>query len=60
LFGGFSHKATARFTKRSERTVRQHSVAIYKKARLTGRAELSAFFLEGLFLPTPLDETLEG
>ena len=56
LLKGFSHKDTARFTKRSERTVRQHSVAVYKKARLTGRAELSAFFLEGLFLSTPLDD----
>jgi len=48
LLRGFSHKDIARFTHRSERTVRQHSVAVYKKAKLAGRAELSAFFLEGL------------
>lgn len=41
LLKGFSHKDTAKFTKRSERTVRQHSVAIYRKARLTGRAAVS-------------------
>ena len=60
LLKGFSHKDTAKFTKRSERTVRQHSVAIYRKARLTGRAELSAFFLEGLFSPTLLNEEQEA
>jgi DNA-binding CsgD family transcriptional regulator len=53
LLGGFSHKNIAKFTDRSERTVRQHSVAVYKKAKLAGRAELSAFFLEGLLPPRP-------
>jgi DNA-binding NarL/FixJ family response regulator len=48
LLRGFSHKDIARFSERSERTVRQHSVAVYRKAKLAGRAELSAFFLEGL------------
>ena len=52
LLRGFSHKDIARFSGRSERTARQHSVAVYKKAKLAGRAELSAFFLEGL-LPAP-------
>lgn len=52
LLRGFSHKDIARFSKRSERTVRQHSVAVYKKANLAGRAELSAFFLEGLLTTT--------
>jgi len=51
LLRGFSHKDIARFTQRKERTVRQHSVAIYRKAKLNGRAELSAFFLEGLLAP---------
>jgi DNA-binding CsgD family transcriptional regulator len=48
---GRTHKAIARETGRSERTVRQHAVAIYEKSGLGGRAELAAFFLEDLMLP---------
>jgi len=51
LLKGQSHKRIAFETGRSERTVRQHAVAIYQKSGLTGRAELSAFFLEDLLLP---------
>jgi len=51
LLKGLSHKRIARQTKTSERTVRQHSVAVYKKAGLSGRAELAGFFLEALILP---------
>jgi len=51
LLKGMSHKAMARSTGRSERTVRQHSVAVYRKAGLDGRAALAAFFLEGISLP---------
>ncbi len=36
---------------RSERTVRQHAIAVYSKSGLAGRAELAAFFLEDLLLP---------
>jgi DNA-binding NarL/FixJ family response regulator len=49
---GFSHKEIGNLTGRSERTVRQHSIAVYRKSGLSGRAELSAFFLEDLLLPT--------
>lgn len=52
LLKGRSHKEIARDTGRSERTVRQHSVAVYDKAGVNGRAELAAFFLEDLMLPT--------
>jgi hypothetical protein len=38
-------------TERSPQTVRQHAAAMYWKAKLSGRAELSAFFLEDLMLP---------
>jgi hypothetical protein len=31
--------------------VRQHAVAVYKKAGVQGRAELAAFFLEDLTVP---------
>ena len=51
LLKGKSHKAIAYETGRSERTVRQHAVTVYQKSGLAGRAELSAFFLEGLALP---------
>jgi hypothetical protein len=46
-----SHKEIAAHTARSERTVRQHAVALYRKAGLAGRAELAAFFLGDLRLP---------
>ena len=51
LLKGQSHKQIAFNTGRSERTVRQHSVAVYQKSGLGGRAELAAFFLDDLALP---------
>lgn len=51
LLKGQSHKQIAYATGRSERTVRQHAVAVYQKSHLGGRAELAAFFLEDLMLP---------
>jgi DNA-binding CsgD family transcriptional regulator len=51
LLKGHSHKHVAAATHRSERTVRQHAVAVYRKAGLSSRAELAAFFLEDLILP---------
>ena len=51
LLKGHSHKAIAKHTERSAQTVRQHAAMVYKKAGLTGRAELAAFFLEDLMLP---------
>jgi len=51
LLKGQSHKQIAYTTGRSERTVRQHAVAVYQKSGLSGRAELAAFFLEDLLLP---------
>lgn len=51
LLKGFGHKEIAALLDRSERTVRQHAVATYRKSGLSGRAELSAFFLEDLLLP---------
>jgi len=51
LLKGHSHKQIAFETGRSERTVRQHAVAVYDKSGLGGRAELAAFFLEDLLLP---------
>ena len=51
LLKGYSHKEIANLTDKSERTVRQHSVVVYRKSGLAGRAELAAFFLEDLLLP---------
>jgi DNA-binding NarL/FixJ family response regulator len=53
LLKGLGHKDAALVLDRSERTVRQHAIAVYRKSGLAGRAELSAFFLEDLLLPTP-------
>ena len=51
LLKGYGHKEIASLQQKSERTVRQHAVAVYRKSGLSGRAELSAFFLEDLLLP---------
>ncbi len=48
LLQGLGHKQIAGRSGRSERTVRQHAVAIYEKSGLGGRAELAAFFLHDL------------
>jgi len=53
LLKGCGHKQAAALLGRSERTVRQHAVSVYRKSGLAGRAELSAFFLEDLLLPVP-------
>ena len=48
---GLRHKEIAELRKTSERTVRQQALAIYRKAGLSGRTDLAAFFLEDLLLP---------
>jgi len=48
LLKGLSLKEIADIRDVSERTVRQQSTSIYQKSNLSGRAELSAFFLEDL------------
>lgn len=52
LLKGYGHKQIAGLLGKSERTVRQQAVAVYRKSGLSGRAELAAFFLEDLMLPT--------
>lgn len=52
LLKGYSHEEIASLQRKSERTVRQHAVTVYRKSGLSGRAELSAFFLEDLLLPS--------
>ncbi|HEY6912509.1 MAG TPA: LuxR family transcriptional regulator [Myxococcales bacterium] len=52
LLKGMSLKEIGQIRGTSERTARQQALAVYRKAGLAGRAELSAFFLEDLLLPT--------
>ena len=52
LLKGFTLRELAELRGTSERTVRQQATRVYEKAGLRGRAELSAFFLEDLMLPT--------
>ncbi|WP_446809127.1 helix-turn-helix transcriptional regulator [Methylomonas sp. 2BW1-5-20] len=51
MLKGLSHSEIASLRKASERTIRDQARAIYRKAGVTGRTELSAFFLEDLLLP---------
>lgn len=51
LLKGLSHKEVAAARSTSETTIRQQALAIYRKAGLRNRSELSAFFLEDLLLP---------
>jgi DNA-binding CsgD family transcriptional regulator len=51
LLKGLQFKAIAEARDTSERTVRQQALAIYRKAGIAGRAELSAFFFEDMLLP---------
>jgi DNA-binding NarL/FixJ family response regulator len=51
LLKGLSHREIGELRRTSEATVRQQALAVYRKAGLRGRTELSAFFLEDLLLP---------
>jgi DNA-binding CsgD family transcriptional regulator len=51
LLKGLSLKEIATVRATSERTVRAQARSLYSKAGLTGRAALSAFFLEDLLAP---------
>lgn len=52
LLKGLSLKEIAAIRASSERTIRAQAHSVYSKASLTGRAALSAFFLEDLLAPT--------
>lgn len=52
LLKGLSHKDVAVARSTSETTIRQQALAVYRKAGLRSRSELSAFFLEDLLLPS--------
>lgn len=52
LLKGLSHKEIAELRSVTEATARQQARAVYKKAGLSGRNDLAAFFLEDLLLPS--------
>lgn len=52
LLKGLSLKEVATVRSTSERTARDQARAVYRKGGLSGRSELSAFFLEDLLLPS--------
>lgn len=52
LLKGLGHKQVAATLGRSERTVRQQAVEVYRKAGVQGRSELAAFFLADITLPS--------
>lgn len=56
LLKGLAHKEIADVRSVTEATARQQARAVYKKAGLTGRNDLAAFFLEDLLLPTDTAE----
>jgi DNA-binding CsgD family transcriptional regulator len=51
LLKGMSLKEIAGIRKTAEKTARVQAMAVYSKAGLSGRSELSAFFLEDLLVP---------
>ncbi len=52
LLKGLSHKEIAAARGAGEATVRQQAQSLYRKAGLSGRNDLAAFFLEDLLPPT--------
>jgi len=55
LLKGLSFKEVASVRSTSERTSREQARAVYKKAGVAGRAELSAWFIEDLLAPRRVD-----
>ncbi len=53
LLKGLSFKEVAQVRGTSERTAREQARAVYRKAGVRGRAELSAWFIEDLLPPGP-------
>lgn len=60
ILKGMSHREIAAHCHRSEGTVRQHAVSVYRKAGLTSRAEFSAHFLQMLMARLVEEEVEES
>lgn len=56
LLRGQSVRRMATDTGRSERTIRQHAVSVYRKSGLSNRAEFAGFFLGSLLVPESPDD----
>lgn len=56
LLKGLSHREIAQVRSVTAATTRQQARALYKKAELSGRHDLAAFFLEDLMLPAQAGE----
>lgn len=52
LLKGLSHKEIAQIREVSEATVRQQAQSLYRKADVTGRNDLAAYFIEDLLEPS--------
>ncbi len=52
LLKGLSFKEIAAMRETSERTVREQAGSVYRKAGISSRSALTAFFLEDLLMPT--------
>ncbi|MCE9600139.1 MAG: helix-turn-helix transcriptional regulator [Spirochaetia bacterium] len=48
LVRGYSTRQVGAMLKKSERTVRNQALAVYRKSGMTGRSDLSAFFLQDI------------
>ena len=57
LLKGLSHKEIGQIRSVSDTTVRQQARSLYRKAGLSGRNDLAAFFLEDLLGPRELPTT---
>ena len=51
ILKGFSYKEIGDLRQTTEHTARNQALAIYRKAGLSNRAEMAAFFLEDLLVP---------
>jgi DNA-binding CsgD family transcriptional regulator len=56
LLKGMSLKEIAEIRNTAEKTARAQSMAVYSKSGLSGRSELSAFFLEDLLVPPDIEK----
>lgn len=55
ILKGLSHKEIAALRATTDATVRQQAQAIYRKASLPGKTAFSAYFLEDLLVPEPIE-----
>lgn len=60
LLKGLSHKEIAQIRKVTEPTVRQQAQRLYRKASISSRNDLAAFFLEDLLLPAAVAAPKKG